>query len=191
MHVTDSVRIFYGVYLALVCFFFIWFILKLRKPAVAAHTEEKTSGMDKRELRFFLILISVVVIAHIVTLSNLVPWQEWRLWSKPAPVKTYAIGVSDYQFNFPEKPMAFEKGQFVEFILTSTDVTYGFGVFRKDGTLVFQLQVLPGYKNRFVWNFSEPGYYDIRSTEYSGPKHSDMLVRDAIRVLQSKGGNYE
>lgn len=182
MYVTDSIRIFYGIYFGLVCIFFIWFIFKVKRTT-ASHSEEKTSGMDRRELRFFIILISVIVLAHIVTLSNLVPWQEWRLWSKPVPAKTYEIEVSDYKFKFPENPMAFGKGQFVEFILTSMDVTYGFGVFRKDGTLVFQLQVLPGYKNRFIWNFTEPGYYDIRSTEYSGPKHSDMLVRDAIKVF--------
>ncbi len=182
MYVTDSIRMLYGIYLVLGCILFVWFIFKV-KGSTAPHSEEKTSGMDRREWRFFIILISVVVLAHIVTLSNLVPWQEWRLWSKPVPANTYKIEVSDYQFKFPEKPMAFEKGRFVEFILTSTDVTYGFGVFRKDGTLVFQLQVLPGYKNRFVWNFTEPGNYDVRSTEYSGPKHSDMLVRDAIKVF--------
>lgn len=189
MHVTDSIRIFYAIYFGLVCVFFTWFIFRVKSPAASPSDEEtsgsdgKTSGMDKRELRFFAILISIIVLAHIVTLSNLVPWQEWRLWSKPVPAKTYAIEVTDYKFKFPENPMAIEKGKFVEFTLTSLDVTYGFGVFRKDGTLVFQLQVLPGYKNRFVWNFTEPGNYDVRSTEYSGSRHSEMLVRDAIKVL--------
>jgi cytochrome c oxidase subunit 2 len=80
--------------------------------------------------------------------------------------------------------MRIRPGQFVEFDLASKDVTYGFGVFRKDGTMVFQFSVLPGYDNRFVWNFSEPGFYDVRSTEYSGAEHSRMLVQNAILVAQ-------
>jgi cytochrome c oxidase subunit 2 len=44
--------------------------------------------------------------------------------------------------------------------------------------------VLPGRENRIVWKFDEPGTYDIRSTEYSGPRHSDMYLQAAIRVTQ-------
>lgn len=78
--------------------------------------------------------------------------------------------------------MEVQAGEYVEFMATSKDVTYGFGVFRKDGTLVFQMQVLPGMTNRIVWKFDTAGSYDVRSTEYSGPRHSEMLVPDAIRV---------
>jgi hypothetical protein len=66
---------------------------------------------------------------------------------------------------------------------TSKDVTYGLGVFRTDGSMVFQMQVLPGYENSMVWEFDAPGSYDIRSTEYSGPEHPHMFVEDAIRVV--------
>jgi cytochrome c oxidase subunit 2 len=63
-------------------------------------------------------------------------------------------------------------------------VTYGLGVFRKDGSLVFQEQVLPDRENRILWKFDQVGLYDVRSTEYSGPRHSEMYVPDAIRVTQ-------
>jgi cytochrome c oxidase subunit 2 len=71
----------------------------------------------------------------------------------------------------------------VEFTATSRDVTYGLGAFRPDGTMVFQMQVIPGYENRLVWKFDAPGTYDVRSTEYSGPRHSEMFVKNAIRVI--------
>ncbi len=79
--------------------------------------------------------------------------------------------------------LSVKAGEFVEFVATSRDVTYGFGVFRKDGKMVFQMQVVPGYENRIVWRFDEPGTYDIRSTEYSGPRHPEMFVADAIHVV--------
>ncbi len=182
MYVTDSIRLSYFIYAALVAFFFIWFIFKVRKPA-KDHYEEKEKGMDKREFRFLMGLTFVMVVFFLLTLTDVVPWQKWRLWSNPNVSKTFNISVADYQFKLPDNPMTFKKGEFVEFVATTSDVTYGFGVFRKDGTMVFQFSVLPGYKNRYVWNFAEPGDYDIRSTEYSGPKHSNMVVRDAIKVL--------
>ena len=117
MYVTDSIRIFYLIYFLLVCFFFIWFITKVKKPVITQSlVEEKKTGMDKRELRFFLIIIVIVIIAHVITFSNIVPWQKWRLWSKPMIVKTYDIKVSDYKFEFPEEPMIIQKGQFIKFV---------------------------------------------------------------------------
>jgi cytochrome c oxidase subunit 2 len=93
------------------------------------------------------------------------------------------IEVGDYQFRLPAVPIQLEAGEFVEFTARSTDVTYGFGVFRDDGRLVLQMQVVPGHVNRIVWKFDEPGLYDIRSTEYSGPRHPEMYLPDAIQVL--------
>ena len=84
----------------------------------------------------------------------------------------------------PPEGIEVKVGEYVEFVATSTDVTYGLGVFRQDGTMVFQMQVLPGRENRIIWKFDEAGIYDVRSTEYSGPRHSEMYVPDAIRVTQ-------
>ena len=74
-------------------------------------------------------------------------------------------------------------GEPVEFVVTSTDVTYGFGVFYKSGRMLFQIQVLPNHSNEIVWIFDEPGSYTIRSTEYSGPEHPFMVIPDAITVV--------
>jgi cytochrome c oxidase subunit 2 len=81
-----------------------------------------------------------------------------------------------------DTPVQIKAGEFVQFSATSADVTYGFGVFREDNSMVFQMQVLPGRENQIIWKFDETGTFDVRSTEYSGPKHSDMVVRDAIVV---------
>ena len=69
------------------------------------------------------------------------------------------------------------------FDVTSHDLTYGFGLFRQDNTMVFQMQVVPGHRNDILWKFDKPGVYSIRSTEYSGPKGVPMIVKDAVEVL--------
>jgi len=138
--------------------------------------------MDKEE-RFWLGVLAVVfLLVNVITLSPLVPWQEWMLWSRPTPAQTVSVEFGDYETGLPPEGVEVQVGEFVEFVATSSDVTYGFGVFRQDGTMVFQMQVVPGHENRMVWRFDETGIYDVRSTEYSGPRHSDMLVVDAIRV---------
>jgi len=138
--------------------------------------------MDIRERRWLYVLIAVFLVFNVVTLSPLVPWQKWLLWSHPTPDKRISIEIEDYEIKLPGQGIEVKAGEFVEFTVISKDVTYGFGVFRQDGTMVFQMQVPPGYENRILWKFDEPGTYDVRSTEYSGPRHSEMFIKDAIRV---------
>jgi cytochrome c oxidase subunit 2 len=139
--------------------------------------------MERSERIWLGILALVFVAFNAVTLSPLVPWQEWLLWSKPTPDRTVRVEVADYQFHLPPGGIEVRAGEYVEFVAVSRDVTYGFGVFRPDGTMVFQMQVIPGHENRIVWRFDTPGTYDVRSTEYSGPRHPEMFVPGALRVM--------
>ena len=140
--------------------------------------------MDRKERNWLFFLIAVFMVFNVVTLSPLIPWQQWLLWSKPTPDQTVTVEFGDYEIRLPEGGIQVQVGKYVEFVATTDDVTYGLGVFRQDGTLVFQQQVLPGRQNRIIWKFDQPGLYDVRSTEYSGPRHSDMYVPDAISVTQ-------
>lgn len=139
--------------------------------------------MEKEERIWLGVLALVFLAFNAVTLSPIVPWQEWLLWSHPTPAQRISIEVEGYEFRLPPGGIEVKAGEFVEFVATSRDVTYGFGVFRPDGTMVFQMQVIPGYENKIVWKFETPGTYDVRSTEYSGPKHPGMFLKDAIRVI--------
>jgi cytochrome c oxidase subunit 2 len=140
--------------------------------------------MDRRERNWLFFLIGVFLVFNIVTLSPLVPWQKWLFWSKPTPDQRFTVQFEDYEIRRPPDWIEVQAGQYVEFVATSEDVTYGFGVFRPDSSLVFQMQVPPGRESSIVWKFDEPGTYDVRSTEYSGPRHSEMYVQNAIRVTQ-------
>ena len=140
--------------------------------------------MDSRERNWLFVLIGVFLVFNIVTLSPLVPWQEWLFWSEPTPDQTVRVEFADYEIRLPAEGVEAQVGEYVEFVATTADVTYGLGVFRPDNTMVFQMQVLPGRENRIIWKFDQAGSYDIRSTEYSGPRHSEMYVQTAIRVTQ-------
>ncbi len=75
------------------------------------------------------------------------------------------------------------RDELVEFDVTSNDLTYGFGLFRQDNSMLFQMQVVPGHRNDILWEFKKSGVYTIRSTEYSGPKGIHMIVKDAVEVV--------
>jgi cytochrome c oxidase subunit II len=139
--------------------------------------------MDKREKYWLYFLVAIFLIFNVLTLSKLIPWQKWLVWSNPTPDKTVEIHYANYQIQM-DIPVEIQRGEYVEFMATSADVTYGFGVFRKDGSLVMQMQVLPGRENHILWKFDEAGWYDVRSTEYSGPGHSNMFLPDAIVVKE-------
>jgi cytochrome c oxidase subunit 2 len=78
--------------------------------------------------------------------------------------------------------MQIQCGQKVMFNVTSNDLTYGFGLFRQDNSMLFQMQVVPGHVNDILWEFKQNGIYTIRSTEYSGPAGHQMIIKDAVHV---------
>lgn len=140
--------------------------------------------MEKKERNWLYFLVIVFLIVNIITLSPIVPWQQWLLWDAPQPQTTVNVEYENYQIHMPASPVVIPVDQFVEFSAVSSDVTYGFGVFRADNSMVFQMQVLPGRQNDIIWKFDEPGLYSVRSTEYSGPQHSKMFLPDAIQVTE-------
>jgi heme/copper-type cytochrome/quinol oxidase subunit 2 len=185
---------FYLALIALIIAFIVGFYLLSRRPPRRANqsrpgpaedadggTSER--GMEKKERSWLYFLLAVVLIGNLVTLSPLIPSANYGLWTQATPVRTVVIEVDNYHFVFPETPVVVPAGKVVEFIVISHDVTYGFGVFRKDGTMVFQMQVVPQpYNNTLKWVFDQPGMYDVRSTEYSGPQNPFMYIANAIEV---------
>jgi len=72
----------------------------------------------------------------------------------------------------PGKPL--KAGRPVEFRLTARDVSHGFGVYTSGGRFLFQVQVLPGKTQTYVYTFNRPGTYKILCLEYCGLDHDRM-----------------
>ncbi len=148
----------------------------------------------EREEKVWLGIIALVAIVfNVVTVSPLVPWQRWEMWEKPEPAQVVRIEMRDHEFFLvtegglvpleEAKPIVLRAGEPIKFVVTSVDLTYGFGVFEPEGRMLFQLQVIPTYENEILWVFDSPGTYTVRSTEYSGPEHPHMFVEGAIQVV--------
>ena len=79
--------------------------------------------------------------------------------------------------------MIVQCNELVMFDVTSNDLTYGFGLFRDNNSMVMQMQVVPGHRNDILWKFEENESLTIRSTEYSGPEGFQMIVPNAVNVV--------
>lgn len=128
----------------------------------------------------FLVAISIAL--HVLT-SWQVPWVAWELQrTRLNPDREVALTVKGHQFSLPGNGIRIGKGEMVRFRVRSEDLTYGFGVFRENGRMEFQMQIVPGHDNTIIWVFSEPGLYSIRSTEYAGPQTWAMYAKNVIDV---------
>jgi cytochrome c oxidase subunit 2 len=133
----------------------------------------------------FLVVCGVSL--HIIT-YNTIPWAPLDLKRATiTPDRTFAITVAQHRFTLPAPKLHAACGEKVLFNVTSEDLTYGFGLFRQDNSMVFQMQVVPGHVNDILWVFDRPGTYTIRSTEYSGPAGIGMIERNAVEITCADG----
>ena len=174
--VLGLMKVVYVLYVAAVFSLIGMFAFRLVRPG------RVTSKGNVIFYAWVMLLIFTGVGIHILTFKKL-PWVKWEMnRDRMVAEKKFDITVGDYRFRLPEERLVIKKGQTVRFSLESKDYTYGFGLFREDGTLVFQMQVVPGHKNDIVWKFDKAATYTIRSTEYSGPKGGNLMVKNAVIV---------
>ena len=79
-----------------------------------------------------------------------------------------------------------QAGTPVEFRVTSSDVNHGFAIYAPDGRIATQTQAMPGYTNKLVHTFTEPGTYTVMCLEYCGIGHAPMTA--TLTVAPANGG---
>ncbi|MDX2443943.1 MAG: hypothetical protein QNK30_09100 [Bacteroidales bacterium] len=130
----------------------------------------------------FLVVLGVSL--HIAT-AHTIPWKPMDLnRAEITPDKVFNIEVENHAFILPSEKLHMNVDDIVQFNVTSNDLTYGFGIFREDNSMIFQMQVVPGHKNDILWQFVNPGVFTIRSTEYSGPAGIQMIEKDVVIVSE-------
>ncbi|MCP4550489.1 MAG: cytochrome c oxidase subunit II [Bacteroidetes bacterium] len=174
--VLNGQTIAYSCYAVVIILVMGWFGLRITKPGKS----RKISHSLFYTFVGFLMVLGVSL--HIIT-YNTIPWASMDInRADIKPDKVFNITVENHQFNLPSDKLVINVGEKALFDVTSKDLTYGFGVFRSDNSMIFQMQVVPGHRNDILWKFNHPGVYTIRSTEYSGPKGAQMILQDAIEV---------
>ena len=152
-----------------------------------AYKVTKSEGSKEIKPALFYSLVTFLVVLgaslHIIT-HETIPWKAMDLDRKHIKAdKTFNISVANHKFVLPSEKLLINTNDKVMFNVTSEDLTYGFGLFREDNSMLFQMQVIPGHVNDILWQFVKPGVYSIRSTEYSGPKGIGMIEKNVVEVI--------
>ncbi|SFV58337.1 Cytochrome c oxidase polypeptide II [hydrothermal vent metagenome] len=166
----------YTVYALLIISVIAWFSYNLT-------LEEKAKPMVRIPFYLYIGFLVAMGVGHHIFTYNTIPWvSEDIMRHNITPDKSFQIKMANHKFDMPSK-MEIKKGEKVLFDAHSSDLVYGFGLFRQDGSMVSQMQVNPGTKNDLLWTFNECGEFDVRSTEYSGPQTSrDMYLKKVVVV---------
>ncbi|NPA37315.1 MAG: cytochrome C oxidase subunit II [Chlorobi bacterium] len=176
--VLNGQTIAYTIYAIVVLLFMAWFAMKIT-------SDGKAGVLSNKLFATLVILLTILGVSLHITTSATIPWVTIDLnRDNITPDKTVEITVKDHQFILPSQEITAKVGELVLFDVKSEDLTYGFGIFREDNTMVCQMQVVPGHKNDLLWKFEKPGKYTVRSTEYSGPKGHKMILKDVIIVTE-------
>ncbi|WP_294967117.1 cytochrome C oxidase subunit II [Sulfurimonas sp.] len=189
--ILELLKLVYTIYVFAIMALMIWFARGVSDPLGKPRIVKPAT--------FYMyvgILISVGVSIHILTF-NKIPWVETdfkrhTIEKDPSFDKStqlFNIVAEDQKFTLPadrlnaDGQMEIECGKYIVFDVESKDLTYGFGLFRQDNTMVTQMQVVPGSRNDLMWQFHKNGTYHIESTEYSGPKGGrHMKINNAVVV---------
>lgn len=154
---------------SLIALGFIFVIVQSRKPAddeerrKANHTAHVLQGW------LFAVLVVVFVVGSWATLRHFpIPPQHGSLDAQQT------VDVVGRIWSWQLTPDTIKTGSVVEFRVTSVDVNHGFAIYAPDGRIVTQTQAMPGYTNKLLYTFTEPGTYTVQCLEYCGIGHAPM-----------------
>ncbi len=183
----------YTIYAALIISVIAWFGYNL--------TRENAKSVVRIPFYGYIAFLVAGGVGHHIFTYNAIPWVSQDIKRDDIkPDATYNIEIKDHKWiNLPKK-IVVQCGQTIKFDLHSHDLIYGFGLFRKDGSMVMQMQVNPGTdstgilkSNDILWTFNHNGVFDLTSTEYSGPAQYTedgkdlMFVPNVVEVVGCKG----
>lgn len=114
---------------------------------------------------FWLLILAGVVI----TFASLRPWPH-----ATQAEAAQRVEVTGAQWSWQLSQTQVKAGVPVEFLVTSRDVNHGFGIYDASMRMLAQVQAMPGYTNKLLYTFEQPGEYHILCMEYCGVAHHNM-----------------
>jgi cytochrome c oxidase subunit 2 len=150
----------------------IWMFVVVRSRRAVPYADVAPKVARLRRRLFYTIGLAALAI-FLVSMRGL-PYQSVRGAALGAPAVT--VEVAGVQWSWRLSQGEVPVGVPVEFAVTAGDVNHGVGIYDPHGTLVAQVQAMPGYTNRLLYRFREAGRYTLRCLEYCGVAHHVMLA---------------
>lgn len=166
--------------MGLVAFGFIYVIIQAGKPADPEATRKSAHTAHALQAWLFAILFVGFVAGSWASLRHFpIPSQHGALSARQV------VDVVGRQWSWQMTPDKVSAGSVVEFRVTSADVNHGFAIYGPDGLIVAQTQAMPGYTNKLLHTFTQPGTYTVQCLEYCGLGHGPMKI--TLEVVAAGG----
>ena len=155
--------------MGLVTLGFIYVISQAGKPADAAQTQKAYATSNRLRRWLFVALfvlgvgVSYATLRHFPIPRQHAPLQAAQVVDVVARQWAWKLSATQLKVDVP-----------VEFRVTSADVNHGFAIYAPDDRIVIQTQAMPGFTNKILYTFREPGKYRILCLEYCGLAHHGM-----------------
>jgi cytochrome c oxidase subunit 2 len=164
-----TIAIAYGCFCVLAIVFMLWVALSTRAKR-AAEPEPDLHKIGEREKAWFAVV--VVLLAALLFATIL-----FTPYGRSAGANAQVENIKAVQFAWLVPGTSLKAGTPVKFRLTSADVNHGFAVYTAGGKLLFEVQVMPGKTQEYVYTFRKPGTYTILCIEFCGVGHARMQAQ--------------
>ncbi|HWB22182.1 MAG TPA: hypothetical protein VG652_04785 [Gaiellaceae bacterium] len=159
------IAVFYGAVCVLAIAFMVMVAFSTRRKN--GRPEPDLERLGEHEKTWFAIVVALLAALLFATIL-------FTPYGRGAGANAQVVHVKAIQFAWLVSGKPIKTGTPVEFDLTSADVNHGFGVYTAGGKLLFEVQVMPGLTQRYVYTFRKPGVYTILCMEYCGLGHDRM-----------------
>ena len=129
--------------------------------------EPELRRLGEREKTWFAIVVVLLAALLFATIF-------FTPYGRSAGKGAQVVDVKAVQFAWLVSGKPIKAGTAVEFHITSADVNHGFAVYTAGGKLLFEVQVMPGKTQEYVYTFRKPGTYTILCLEFCGVGHARM-----------------
>lgn len=133
--------------------------------------------LEKREGYWGVAVVTFLVVVLGGTIFQIPYWSDNSKDKQPQNIE-----VTGRQFAWTIDPPRIKADVRTRVEVHATDVNHAIGIYDPDGTLVKQVNVLPGVTQTIVLTFEEVGVYKLRCLEFCGVDHhlmeNDLEVTD-------------
>lgn len=180
MILQDVVWTIWLVGAALIALGFVFVIVQAGKPADDGEARKATHTSHVLQAWLFVVLLVAFVAGSWATLRHFpLPPQKGTLDAQQV------VDVVGRQWSWQIRPDTVKAGSAVEFRVTSDDVNHDFALYAPDGRIVTQTQAMPGYTNKLLYTFDQPGTYTVQCLEYCGLGHAAMRAKLTVVAANS------
>lgn len=157
---------------------FIYVIAQSGKPADSAQVTKKAYAIR----RWWFVALALLGFGVAYATLKPFPLSDQRAQSATAQI----VDAVGQQWSWQLSQSQVKAGTPVQFNVTSVDVNHGFAIYGPNDRILTQVQSMPGFTNRLLYTFHEPGKYRVMCLEYCGLAHHAMVAEFEV-VTADKG----